>query len=88
MGAVVGGWLFGLFGISLGGELIGSLITALVGHRHIRVFPVRPFFMPSVLRDFGAFWQHSPPIFRKGGASRVVKTTDFGQYRRFSRDFP
>jgi uncharacterized membrane protein YeaQ/YmgE (transglycosylase-associated protein family) len=30
IGAFLGGWLFGLFGISAGG-FIGSLITALVG---------------------------------------------------------
>jgi uncharacterized membrane protein YeaQ/YmgE (transglycosylase-associated protein family) len=30
IGAVLGGWLFGLLGINLGG-IIGSLITALIG---------------------------------------------------------
>ncbi|MGZ7080326.1 MAG: GlsB/YeaQ/YmgE family stress response membrane protein [Thermoanaerobaculia bacterium] len=30
MGALLGGWLFGILGISAGG-LVGALITALVG---------------------------------------------------------
>ena len=31
LGAVFGGWMFKMLGISVGGEQIGSLITALVG---------------------------------------------------------
>jgi len=31
VGAVIGGFLFGLTGISAGGGLIGSLVTAVVG---------------------------------------------------------
>lgn len=31
IGAVVGGWLFGILGISIGGEWIGPIITATVG---------------------------------------------------------
>jgi len=29
--AVIGGWIFGLLGISAGSELVGSLVTAVVG---------------------------------------------------------
>ena len=31
VGAVIGGWVFGLLGISTNGGLVGSLVTALVG---------------------------------------------------------
>ena len=31
IGAVVGGWLFGILGISIGGQWIGPIITATVG---------------------------------------------------------
>lgn len=31
IGAIVGGWVFGVLGISVGNGLIGSLITAAVG---------------------------------------------------------
>ena len=31
VGAVVGGWLFGILGISIGGQWIGPIITATVG---------------------------------------------------------
>lgn len=31
VGAFIGGWLFGLLGISTGGGFVGSLITAVVG---------------------------------------------------------
>jgi uncharacterized membrane protein YeaQ/YmgE (transglycosylase-associated protein family) len=31
IGAVVGGWLFDLIGISIGGEWIGPIVTATVG---------------------------------------------------------
>ncbi len=31
VGAVIGGWVFGLLGISTGDGIIGSLVTALVG---------------------------------------------------------
>jgi len=30
-GAIIGGWIFGMLGLSTGGGIIGSLITALVG---------------------------------------------------------
>lgn len=36
IGGVLGGWLFGLLGITAGG-IIGSLITSVVGHSHIRI---------------------------------------------------
>lgn len=31
IGSMVGGWVFGFFGISTDGGMIGSLVTALVG---------------------------------------------------------
>jgi len=31
LGAIVGGWLFGLLGISAGGGLIGGILVAFVG---------------------------------------------------------
>jgi uncharacterized membrane protein YeaQ/YmgE (transglycosylase-associated protein family) len=31
LGAVIGGWLFGVLGIYPNGSLLGSLLTALVG---------------------------------------------------------
>ncbi len=31
VGAVIGGWLFSVLGVSLGGGLIGTLLTAVIG---------------------------------------------------------
>jgi uncharacterized membrane protein YeaQ/YmgE (transglycosylase-associated protein family) len=31
VGAVVGGWLFGILGITIGGEWVGPIVTATVG---------------------------------------------------------
>ena len=35
LGAIVGGWIFGLIGLQIGGGLIGSLITAAIGARNV-----------------------------------------------------